>query len=137
MGIRLYAMTCGWLTGELGHLMEGGEGRTRLPIPGPFSRRSDGSQTSRWREMIRTCPCREGARLYCGGELGDRRDSQKILRRDRWFESISLQRRVCKPSVPHERLTILRPAEPAREAVRPLTGARIETSSAPPRNCFP
>jgi len=34
MGIRLYAMTCGWLTGELGHLMEGGEGRIRLPIPG-------------------------------------------------------------------------------------------------------
>ena len=33
MGIRLYAMTCGWLTGELGHLMEGGEGRIRLPIP--------------------------------------------------------------------------------------------------------
>jgi hypothetical protein len=34
MGIRLSAMTCGWLTGELGHLMEGGEGRIRLPIPG-------------------------------------------------------------------------------------------------------
>src|ERR1700686_3806471 len=34
MGIRLYGMTCGWLTGELGHLMEGGEGRIRLPIPG-------------------------------------------------------------------------------------------------------
>ena len=33
MTLRLYAMTCGHLTGELGHLMEGGEGRVRLPIP--------------------------------------------------------------------------------------------------------
>ena len=33
MGIRLYAMTCGWLTGELGRLMEGGEGEVELPIP--------------------------------------------------------------------------------------------------------
>jgi len=33
MEIRLYAMTCGHLTGDLGHLMEGGEGRIRIPIP--------------------------------------------------------------------------------------------------------
>jgi N-acyl homoserine lactone hydrolase len=33
MGIRLYAMTCGHLTGDLGDLMEGGEGRIRVPIP--------------------------------------------------------------------------------------------------------
>ena len=33
MELELYAMTCGHLTGELGHLMEGGEGRIRLPIP--------------------------------------------------------------------------------------------------------
>jgi len=53
-----------------------------------------------------------------------RRDRPEAGRRPRYrkFESISLQRRVCKPSVPHERLTILRPAEPAREAVRPRAG---------------
>ena len=33
MSLRVYAFTCGHLTGELGHLMEGGEGRIRLPIP--------------------------------------------------------------------------------------------------------
>jgi N-acyl homoserine lactone hydrolase len=29
----LYALTCGRLSGELGYLMEGGEGRVELPIP--------------------------------------------------------------------------------------------------------
>ncbi len=33
MSLAVYALTCGWLEGELGHLMEGGEGRIRLPIP--------------------------------------------------------------------------------------------------------
>lgn len=33
MGLSVYALTCGWLEGELGHLMTGGEGRIRLPIP--------------------------------------------------------------------------------------------------------
>ncbi len=33
MSLQIYALTCGHLTGELGHLMEGGEGRVRLPIP--------------------------------------------------------------------------------------------------------
>jgi glyoxylase-like metal-dependent hydrolase (beta-lactamase superfamily II) len=33
VSLRVYAFTCGHLTGELGHLMEGGEGRIRLPIP--------------------------------------------------------------------------------------------------------
>ena len=33
MSLQVYAFTCGHLTGELGHLMEGGEGRIRLPIP--------------------------------------------------------------------------------------------------------
>jgi N-acyl homoserine lactone hydrolase len=33
MSLQVYALTCGHLTGELGHLMEGGEGRVRLPIP--------------------------------------------------------------------------------------------------------
>jgi N-acyl homoserine lactone hydrolase len=30
---RLYAMTCGHLTGQLAYLMEGGEGEVKLPIP--------------------------------------------------------------------------------------------------------
>jgi N-acyl homoserine lactone hydrolase len=33
VSIKLFAMTCGWLTGELGRLMEGGEGEAELPIP--------------------------------------------------------------------------------------------------------
>ena len=33
MSVNLFALTCGRLTGELGHLMEGGEGRVDLPIP--------------------------------------------------------------------------------------------------------
>ncbi len=33
MTVRLFAFTCGWLTGELGYLMEGGEGKVDLPIP--------------------------------------------------------------------------------------------------------
>src|SRR6266702_253660 len=31
--MKVYALTCGHLEGEFGHLMEGGEGRIRLPIP--------------------------------------------------------------------------------------------------------
>src|SRR4051794_41938555 len=33
MSLKVYAFPCGHLTGELAHLMEGGEGRIRLPIP--------------------------------------------------------------------------------------------------------
>ena len=33
MSVKLFAFTCGWLTGDLGYLMEGGEGRAQLPIP--------------------------------------------------------------------------------------------------------
>jgi N-acyl homoserine lactone hydrolase len=33
MTLKVFALTCGHLEGELGHLMEGGEGRIRLPIP--------------------------------------------------------------------------------------------------------
>jgi N-acyl homoserine lactone hydrolase len=33
MTVKLYAMTCGYLTGQLAYLMEGGEGEVRLPIP--------------------------------------------------------------------------------------------------------
>jgi len=31
--MKLYAMTCGQITGELGYLMEGGTGKVTLPIP--------------------------------------------------------------------------------------------------------
>jgi glyoxylase-like metal-dependent hydrolase (beta-lactamase superfamily II) len=33
MSLAVYALTCGHLEGEFGRLMEGGEGRVRLPIP--------------------------------------------------------------------------------------------------------
>jgi N-acyl homoserine lactone hydrolase len=33
LSVNLFALTCGRLTGELGYLMEGGEGRVDLPIP--------------------------------------------------------------------------------------------------------
>jgi len=33
MSLDVYAFTCGWLEGDYGRLMEGGEGRIRLPIP--------------------------------------------------------------------------------------------------------
>ena len=33
MTLKVFALTCGHLTGDLGHLMEGGEGRIGLPIP--------------------------------------------------------------------------------------------------------
>jgi N-acyl homoserine lactone hydrolase len=33
MTVKLYAMTCGHLMGQLGYLMEGGEGEVMLPIP--------------------------------------------------------------------------------------------------------
>src|SRR5437764_15099273 len=33
MALTVYVLTCGWLEGDFGRLMEGGEGRIRLPIP--------------------------------------------------------------------------------------------------------
>ena len=33
MTLRLFALTCGYLTGNLDYLMEGGEGQVDLPIP--------------------------------------------------------------------------------------------------------
>jgi hypothetical protein len=33
MSLRVFALTCGHLTGDLGRLMEGGEGRIRMPVP--------------------------------------------------------------------------------------------------------
>jgi N-acyl homoserine lactone hydrolase len=33
MTVKLYAMTCGHITGQLAYLMEGGDGEVKLPIP--------------------------------------------------------------------------------------------------------
>ena len=33
MSVQLYAFTCGPVTGDFAHLMEGGEGDIRVPIP--------------------------------------------------------------------------------------------------------
>jgi len=33
LSVKLFALTCGRLTGDLGRLIEGGEGRADLPIP--------------------------------------------------------------------------------------------------------
>jgi len=33
MSVRLFAMTCGWLTGPLGNFLAGEEGRIRVPVP--------------------------------------------------------------------------------------------------------
>jgi glyoxylase-like metal-dependent hydrolase (beta-lactamase superfamily II) len=33
MTVKLYAFTCGTVTGEFAHLMEGGEGDTTVPVP--------------------------------------------------------------------------------------------------------
>ncbi len=33
MSLKVYAFTCGWVTGDFGRLMEGGEGDITLPVP--------------------------------------------------------------------------------------------------------
>jgi hypothetical protein len=33
LNLKLFALTCGQLSGDLGYLMEGGEGKAELPIP--------------------------------------------------------------------------------------------------------
>jgi glyoxylase-like metal-dependent hydrolase (beta-lactamase superfamily II) len=43
MSLKVHAVTCGWLEGEFGHLMEGGEGRIRLPIPAYLIEHAKGS----------------------------------------------------------------------------------------------
>jgi N-acyl homoserine lactone hydrolase len=43
MSLRVFAMTCGWLTGDFSRLMEGGEGRIRLPIPAYLIEHTDGT----------------------------------------------------------------------------------------------
>jgi glyoxylase-like metal-dependent hydrolase (beta-lactamase superfamily II) len=41
--MKVYALTCGRLTGNLGDLMQGGEGRVELPIPAYFIRHPKGT----------------------------------------------------------------------------------------------
>lgn len=43
MSLRLYALTCGHITGKLGYLMEGGEGEARLPVPAYLIEHSKGT----------------------------------------------------------------------------------------------
>jgi hypothetical protein len=34
MQVKLFAMTCGWISGDLTNFLTGEEGRIRLPVPG-------------------------------------------------------------------------------------------------------
>jgi N-acyl homoserine lactone hydrolase len=43
MSVKLYALTCGHITGKLGHLMEGGEGEVRMPVPAYLIEHGKGS----------------------------------------------------------------------------------------------
>src|SRR3984893_10326740 len=47
----------------------------------------------------------EGSGLNRGVRFGARATTELTVAGDRWFESISLQRRVCKPPVPRGRTT--------------------------------
>ena len=81
--------------------------------------------TLRWREMDSNHQYRERPRRFClaradfsvtgkssGGDMGRSRNLD-LITRYQWFESTSLQRRVCEPSVPQSRS-----AEPERGAGR-------------------
>ena len=66
MSLKLYALTCGWLEGDLGHLMEGGEGRIRLPIPAYLIEHPKGSalfDTGMHRDCQHDPASRVGARI--------------------------------------------------------------------------
>ena len=66
MSLKLYALTCGWLEGDLGHLMEGGEGRIRLPIPAYLIKHPKGSalfDTGMHRDCQHDPASRVGARI--------------------------------------------------------------------------
>src|ERR1700746_985310 len=78
MTVKLYAFTCGTVTGEFAHLMEGGEGDITVPIPGLSDRASQGKGAVRHRAAPRlparprctTWPAVRGAfpyRLSAGG----------------------------------------------------------------------
>jgi N-acyl homoserine lactone hydrolase len=66
VSLKLYAFTCGWLEGDLGHLMEGGEGRIRLPIPAYLIEHPKGSalfDTGMHRDCQHDPASRVGARI--------------------------------------------------------------------------
>lgn len=46
---KLYAFTCGTVTGEFAHLMEGGEGDITVPDPGLSDRAPEGKGAVRYR----------------------------------------------------------------------------------------
>ena len=65
MSIKLLALTCGHLTGDLGYLMEGGEGRADLPIPAYLIEHPKGSvlfDTGMHPDCQHDSPGRVGAR---------------------------------------------------------------------------
>ena len=66
MSLKVYAFTCGHLTGELAHLMEGGEGKIRLPIPAYLIEHPNGTalfDTGMHPDCQRDPAARLGARL--------------------------------------------------------------------------
>src|SRR5437762_13487679 len=66
MSLKVYAFTCGHLTGELAHLMEGGEGKIRLPIPAYLIEHPNGTalfDTGMHPDCQRDPASRLGARL--------------------------------------------------------------------------
>jgi hypothetical protein len=102
--VRLQRMLPGRTRPVLGFLF------VRALGPGqPLARLAGGGRS------IRTIgPCREGAGLYCGGELGDRRGSQENSAGYRWFESISLQRRVSCELFPRGAIAGIPPSTASR-----------------------
>jgi glyoxylase-like metal-dependent hydrolase (beta-lactamase superfamily II) len=66
VSLAVYALTCGWLEGDLGHLMEGGEGRVRLPIPAYLIEHPNGTalfDTGMHPDCQRDPAARVGARI--------------------------------------------------------------------------
>ena len=66
MALKVFALTCGHLDGEFGHLMEGGEGRIRLPIPSYLIEHPKGTalfDTGMHRDCQHDPAARVGARI--------------------------------------------------------------------------
>ena len=75
MSLTVFALTCGWLEGELRHLMEGGEGRLRLPIPAHLIEPPKGKALFDTGMHCRqpNMMCSAMARSSAGGPMGIRR----------------------------------------------------------------
>jgi N-acyl homoserine lactone hydrolase len=66
MSVQLFALTCGHLAGDLGYLIEGGEGRAELPIPAYLIERPKGAvlfDTGMHPDCQRDPTARVGARV--------------------------------------------------------------------------